>query len=114
MKAKHLNALSLFLLAAAVLFGLIVNAHAQAPAPDASVIPQFVGWVCSNQGTVNWLLGILLAHLGLSITSATLKKFGITSNSLVVQIIRLAAIDLKPPPQAIVAEADQLKAAGKA
>jgi hypothetical protein len=81
---------------------------------DPSVIPQFVGWVCSNQATVNWILGLLLAHLGLSITSATLKRLGITSNSPLVQIIRLLAVDLKPPPQAIVAEAESLKAQGKA
>lgn len=98
-------------LALAGVVAILAPLGADAQTVDPS--QEIVGWVCSNQSTVSWVLGLLLAHLGLSLTSATLKKLGATDGPW-VQIIRLLAVDLKPPPQAIVAEADQLKAQGKA
>jgi hypothetical protein len=101
---------TIILSGAALLVLLPLAADAQGSDPSA----QLVGWVCSNQATVSWLLGFLLAHLGLSTTSAILKKLGVTDGSATVQIIRFLALDLKPTPAAIVAEADQIKAQGKA
>lgn len=77
-----------------------------------------VGWVCSNQSLVAWLITALCAHTAFSGLSAVLKKAGITDATqsrylnLGIKIIRLLAVDLKPPPAAIVAQAEQLQATG--
>lgn len=77
---------------------------------------QIVGWVCSNQDWVTYVLGILIAHTGLSAISAGLKKAGITADSPIigalVPLIRLLAMDVKPPPAVIVAQANAIQAKG--
>ena len=74
---------------------------------------QVVGWVCSNQAWVSYVLGILIAHSGLSVLSATLKKCGVTADrpfmSMLIPIIRALAIDVKPPPAVIVAQAQAIQ-----
>jgi len=73
--------------------------------------------VCQNQDWVSYVLAILLAHGGLSIVSAAMKKCGITRDSpligIIVPIIRVLALDLKPPPAVIVAQAQAIQNAPK-
>lgn len=69
----------------------------------------FVGLVCSNQAWVASLLALFMAHTGFSVLSAILKKTGVSSGTL-VQIIRLLAIDVKPPAAQIVAQAQTIQA----
>ena len=75
---------------------------------------QIVGWVCSNQGWVIYVIGILLAHSGFSVLSAFLKKMGITSDSpivgMLIPIIRAVAIDVKPPAATVVSQAATIMA----
>ena len=89
--------------------GLAVAQDASSGATDFNPAVQIVGWVCSNQNWVIYVLGLLAAHFGLSGASAILKKFGITEDSpalgLVVKVIRALAMDVKPPPATIVAQA---------
>lgn len=70
-----------------------------------------IGLICANQTMVGWALSALIAHTGLSITSATLKKLGLTSDNPWVKIVRLLAIDVKPPNAAIVQQAATILAA---
>lgn len=74
--------------------------------PNAIDPAALVGWACSNQTTVSWVLGFLLAHTGFSVLSAILKKYGVTADSpwlkVIIPIIRGLAIDVKPPPEVIV------------
>lgn len=75
---------------------------------------QFVGWVCGNQAWVSYVLGLLAAHTGLSVLSASLKKMGITADSPIIgaliPVIRALAMDVKPPPAVIVAQAAAIQA----
>lgn len=102
-------------LAAAIIFPPLITGAAWAQdatastGPDPTGAASIVGWVCSNQQTVVYVLGLLIAHSGMSVLSATLKKAGITSDSPIVKIIRLLAIDVKPPAETIVAQAEAIK-----
>jgi len=74
---------------------------------------QIVGWVCSNQAWVAYVLGIFIAHSGFSVLSAILKKYGVTSDSPIIgaaiPVIRALALDVKPPAATIVAQAVQIQ-----
>lgn len=102
-------------LGAMALVLVTVAADAQQQADPGTIA---VGWVCSNQSLVAWLITALCAHTAFSGLSAVLKKAGVTDATqsrylnLGIKIIRLLAVDLKPPPAAIVAQAEQLQAAG--
>ena len=96
MKLKIIAALLLIATALASAY-----AYAQVIDPGTAA----VGWVCSNQTLVAWALSALIAHTGLSITSATLKKLGAYSDSPWVKIIRMLAIDVKPQAAQIVQQA---------
>lgn len=104
-------------LASAIIFPPMITGAAWAQEVSASAGPldptgaaTIVSWLCSNQQTVIYVLGILIAHSGFSVLSATLKKAGITSDSPIVKIIRMLAIDVKPPAESITAQADAIKA----
>ena len=81
----------------------LASAYAYAQTLDPGMAA--IGWVCSNQTLVAWALSALIAHTGLSITSATLKKLGAASDSPWVKIIRMLAIDVKPQAAQIVEQA---------
>lgn len=100
-----------------VMFGAAVLTWAVAQTPVVPPIgtdgsfgltpSELVGWICANQSSATWFVGLfyaLAAHLGFSSLSGILKKFGI-SDGFMVWIVRLLAIDLKPPPATIVAQA---------
>ena len=117
---NFLNLLSVSVLLAVVLVAAIIVPH-HAFAQDASApvtfnpAVQFVGWVCANQSWTVYVLGLLIAHTGLSGASAILKKYGITEDSpavgFLVKVIRMAAMDVKPPQAAIVSQAATIMAA---
>ena len=109
-----------FVLALALVVGFVtlllwVNAsHAQDPGTQAA--EKFVGWVCSNQTTVNWLLGILIVHGGASLISFGMKRLGITTaqassaSTFLINLVRVLAADGKPTPKNIAQEAGAILA----
>lgn len=69
-----------------------------------------VSFACTNQAWIVYALGIAGAHLGFSVVSAALKKYGITEGGIVT-IIRLLAIDVKPPAATIIKQAAAIQVA---
>lgn len=86
-------------------------ALAQTPDPGTQAAQQFVGWVCSNQTTVDWLLAPLIVHAGASLISFGMKRLGITAaqassaGAFLINTVRVLAADGKPTPGNIVQEA---------
>jgi len=102
--------LFLFTLIALVTATVAVNAQDLDPASVASG----VAWVCTHQDWVTYAVIFLAAHFGFSLVSAAAKKYGLTADSpivgLVVKLIRLAALDVKPPAAVVVAQAAAIQA----
>lgn len=102
----------LAVVAVAAILGPAALAQVQVPFDPSQ---QIVGWVCSNQQVVVYVLGLLIAHTGLSITSATLKKVGIDGSGggilgSLVGVIRFLAIDAHPTNISIVKQAGAIMA----
>ena len=100
------------IIAVALLSTILPGALLAQTADDPSGL--VFGWICANPTLVEGVLGFLIAHSGLSVISAFLKKFGITEDTPIVgpyvKIIRLLAVDVKPPPATIVAQAAAIQA----
>jgi hypothetical protein len=120
---KHLPAI---LTIAALLATGGALAYAQAPAPAPGPVAMgasatgddvntlILGWACTHQTLVLWAMGLLVPfglHFLASISAAVTKKFGWSGTDQIafvrglVKVIRAAALDFKPPPATMVANA---------
>ena len=106
------------MLAIGIVLVLSLAADAQDAASTADPGTMAVGWVCANQQLVGWAITALLAHAGFSGLSALLKKAGVSDATqsryanLAIKLIRLLAVDVKPPPTVVVAQGEKLQATG--
>ena len=72
-------------------------------------------WVCSNPTIVKPVLYLFAAYLANNAISAVMKKYGVTKDSpivgIVARIMRLVAMDVKPPDAVVVKQAATIVAA---